>query len=232
MERFISLLHLDFTMIVRNRILIVAAVITALYAGILQVLPENNFTEVLTILIFTDPVMLGFMFVGVMVLFEKSGNTLQAISVSPVRSAEYLWSKALVLTLVALAAGMIMTVTGVGSRFHAGYLAAAIVSSSLLFVFIGFVGVSRVKTFNQYFIIIPLFMIPGFLPFLNYFEITDTWLWYFIPTQAALLLFVAAFSESGTVATREIVYAFIYLPITIWLSYLWARRSWNRLMES
>lgn len=232
MERFISLLHLDFTMIVRNKILIVAAFITALYAGILQVLPDKNFTEVLTILIFTDPVMLGFMFVGVMVLFEKSGNTLQAISVSPVRSTEYLWSKALVLTLIALVAGLIMAVAGVGTRFHAGHLAAAIGSSSLLFVFIGFVGVSRVKTFNQYFIIIPLFMIPGFLPFLNYFGITDTWLWYLIPTQAALLLFVAAFSESGTLATREIIYAFIYLPITIWLSFLWARSSWNKLLES
>lgn len=232
MERFISLLHLDFTMIVRNKILIVAAFITVLYAGILQVLPDKNFTEVLTILIFTDPVMLGFMFVGVMVLFEKSGNTLQAISVSPVRSAEYLWSKAIVLTLIALAAGLIMAVAGVGTRFQAGYLAAAIVASSLLFVFIGFVGVSRVKTFNQYFIVIPLFMIPGFLPFLNYFGITDTWLWYLIPTQAALLLFVSAFSESGTVASREIIYAFIYLPVTIWLSFLWARRSWSQLLES
>ena len=232
MERFISLLHLDFTMIVRNKILIVAAFITVLYAGILQVLPDKNFTEVLTILIFTDPVMLGFMFVGVMVLFEKSGNTLQAISVSPVRPDEYLWSKALVLTLIALAAGLVMAVAGVGARFHAGYLAAAIVASSLLFVFIGFVGVSRVKTFNQYFIVIPLFMIPGFLPFLNYFGITDTWLWYLIPTQAALLLFVSAFSESGIVASGEIIYAFIYLPITIWLSYLWARSSWTQLLQS
>ncbi len=231
MDRFTSLLQLDFVLIIRNKILLVATVITSLYAGILQVLPEENFTMVVTTLIFTDPVMLGFLFVGVMVLFEKSGNTLQALSVSPVRPAEYLWSKATSLTLVALAAGLIMAVAGVGIRFHAGYLVSAIVSSSLLFIFIGFVGVSRVKTFNQYFIVIPLFMVPGFLPFLNYFGITETWLWYVIPTQAALTLFIAAFSESGTVAIHETIYAFIYLPLAIWLAFLWAQRSWYKIME-
>ncbi len=231
MNRFTSLLQLDLVLIIRNKILLVAVVITALYTGILQVLPEENFTMIVTTLIFTDPVMLGFMFIGVMVLFEKSGNTLQAMSVSPVRPAEYLWSKATALTLIALAAGLIMAVAGVGVRFHAGHLVAAIVFSSLLFVFVGFVGVSKVNTFNQYFIIIPLFMVPGFLPFLNYFGITDTWLLHFIPTQAALILFTAAFGESGAVTIHETIYAFIYLPLSIWLAFLWAQSHWNKIIE-
>ena len=231
MSRFITLLQLDFTLIIRNRILAVAALITALYAAILQLLPEENFSLVITTLIFTDPVMLGFMFTGVMVLFEKSGNTLQALSVSPVRPGEYLWSKALCLTLIALVAALIMAVAGVGLKFNALYLTIAVICSSLLFVFIGFAGVTRVQTFNQFFIIIPLLMIPGFLPFLNFFGITDTWLWYFIPTQACLLLFTATFDPAMQWTEIQIWYVSLYLPLSIFTSYFLALKMWQRQIQ-
>jgi fluoroquinolone transport system permease protein len=232
MNRFISLLKLDLLLITRNRILHIAALITAFYAGILQVLPENNFIAVMITLIFTDPVTLGFMFIGVMVLFEKGGNTLQALSVTPVRSGEYLWSKAITLTLVALVASMLMALAGVGLRFNPGFLIAAVVFSSLLFVFIGFVGVSKIKTFNQYFIIIPLFMIPGFLPFLNFFNITHTWLWYLLPTQASLILFSASFHTTENIPGIQILYALLYLPLSCWLAFHWAKSAWGKAINS
>jgi fluoroquinolone transport system permease protein len=232
MPRFTSLLKLDFILLIRNRIVVVAAVITALYAAILQILPDENFIMVITTLIFTDPVTLGFLFIGVMVLFEKGGNTLQAISVSPVRSGEYLWSKAISLTLISIVAAFIMTLAGVGFRFQPIYLFLAITFSSLLFIFLGFVGVSWVKTFNQYFIFIPMFLTPAFLPFLNYFGITDTWLMYLIPTQASLILFIAAFEGTGNVSTTDIIYALIYSLVSIWGAYIWAKKSWNRNLRS
>lgn len=231
MNRFASLLKLDMILIIRNRILHIAALITALYAGILQVLPENNFITVMITLIFTDPVTLGFMFIGVMVLFEKGGNTLQALSVTPVRAEEYLWSKAITLTLVALVASVLMALAGVGLQFHPGFLIAAVVFSSILFVFIGFIGVSKVKTFNQYFIVIPVFMVPGFLPFLNFFNITDTWLWYLLPTQASLVLFSAAFETTVTLTRVEIIYALLYLPLSCWFALLWAKSVWQKTIN-
>lgn len=231
MNRFASLLKLDMILIIRNRILHIAALITALYAGILQVLPENNFITVMITLIFTDPVTLGFMFIGVMVLFEKGGNTLQALSVTPVRAEEYLWSKAITLTLVALVASVLMALAGVGLQFRPGFLIAAVVFSSILFVFIGFIGVSKVKTFNQYFIVIPVFMVPGFLPFLNFFHITDTWLWYLLPTQASLVLFSAAFETTVTITRIEIIYALLYLPLSCWFALLWARSVWQKTIN-
>lgn len=231
MNRFISLLKLDMILIIRNRILHIATLITALYAGILQVLPENNFITVMITLIFTDPVTLGFMFIGVMVLFEKGGNTLQALSVTPVRAEEYLWSKAITLTLVALVASLLMALAGVGLQFQPGFLIAAVVFSSILFVFIGFIGVSKVKTFNQYFIVIPVFMVPGFLPFLNFFNITDTWLWYLLPTQASLVLFSAAFETTVTLTRVEIIYALLYLPLSCWFALLWAKSVWQKTIN-
>lgn len=224
--RLSSLIKLDAMLIVRNKILLVTLVVTALYAAIFQVLPETHFRTVVTMLIFTDPVMLGFLFIGVMVLFEKQGNTLQALSVSPVSEGEYIASKAITLTTLALLSALVMSLAAVGFRFHVLFLSIAVVLSSFLFIFLGFVGVSRVQTFNQYFIVIPLFMIPCFLPFLNYFGITDTIVWYVIPTQASLILFEAAFKPE--VALYDKIYALVYLPLSLYPAYALAKLSWRR----
>lgn len=230
MKRMKSLIALDFALIVRNRILAAAAVVTALYVLIIQVLPDESFNMVLTMLILSDPVMLGFMFTGAMVLFEKSSNTFQALSVTPVRPREYLLSKGLTLTVVALAASMVMAVSGLRLDFHFLYLTAAVVFSSLLFIYIGFIGVSRVKTFNQYFVVIPICMIPTCLPFLNYFGATDTLVWYAIPTQASLILFTAAFEGTGGTGAGEMIYALIYLPASVLLSYRLALRAYLKML--
>lgn len=230
MYRLIKLIELDFKLIVRNKILAVAALVTFLYVIIIQVLPEESFTMVLTLMIFSDPVMLGFMFTGAMVLFEKSSNTIQALSVTPVRPGEYLISKGIALTTIAFAASLVMAMAGVRLNFSFLYLSAAVVLSSLLFIFGGFVGVSRVRTFNQYFIVIPIFMIPTCLPFLNYFGATDTWVWYIVPTQASLILFRAAFEGTADLPMAEIAYALLYLPAAVLISYVFAERAYFKML--
>lgn len=232
MYRLIKLIELDFKLIVRNKILAVAALVTFLYVIIIQVLPEESFTMVLTLLIFSDPVMLGFMFTGALVLFEKSSNTIQALSVTPVRPGEYLLSKGVALTAIAFAASLVMALAGVRLNFSFFYLSAAVVLSSLLFIFGGFVGVSRVRTFNQYFIIIPLFMIPTCLPFLNYFGATDTLVWYIVPTQASLILFQFAFEGTASFSVADMVYALVYLPASVLVSYRFANREYSRMLTT
>jgi fluoroquinolone transport system permease protein len=230
MNRFYSLLKLDILLIVRNRILLIIGIISALYALILGVIPtwENNY--LIIALIFSDPVMIGFLFTGVMVLFERSGNTLQALSVSPVRPDEYLWSKAITLSVIATAAATVMALAGKGYAFNLLALIPAVLLTSVLFVFIGFAGVSRVKTFNQYFIFIPLYFIPALLPFLGFFGIYHTPFWYLIPTHASLILFRAAFDGLSEIAPWEIIYSIIYLPLCIWLALLWARQCWMKII--
>ena len=224
MKRLFSLLQLDLLLIARNQIASIAAIITALYVIILQILPDQALSKVLTMLIFSDPVMLGFMFSGAMVLFEKSSNTLPALFVTPVRPGEYLLSKGIALTIVALVAGLIMAIAGVGFDFSFIFLGLAIVLSSLLFVFIGFIGVSRVNTFNQYFIVIPICMLPACLPLLNYFGATDTLLWYIVPTQASLILFDAAFEGPGATGLPDLLYALLYLPVSALFVFLIAKK--------
>jgi fluoroquinolone transport system permease protein len=230
MTRMMKLMELDFILIIRNRILAVAVFITLLYVMIIQVLPEASLITVLTLLILSDPVMLGFMFTGAMILFEKSSNTLPALSVTPVRPGEYLLSKGITLTGVALAASVVMAVAGVRLNFNIFYFSFSVALSSLLFIFIGFTGASRIRTFNQYFIIIPIFMIPTCFPFLNYFGVTDTIIWYIVPTQASLILFQASFEGARSLPVSDIIYALLYLPASVLVFYRIAVKAYVRML--
>ena len=66
------------------------------------------------------------------------------------------------------------------------------------------------KNFNQYLLRMAGILVPTALPFLNFFEITDTLWWYLLPSQAGLLLLEAAFLP---VEGWQIAYALLYLVV-------------------
>ena len=81
---------LDLRLQVRYRIVAVAAMITALYAIGFQLAPERPSETVVVVLVFSDPTTIGFLFVGVLVLFERGAGTLGAVVVTPLSTAQYL----------------------------------------------------------------------------------------------------------------------------------------------
>ena len=211
----------DLRVALRYNIITVTIVITILYTLIIKLIPGGEITEVLATLIFSDPTMLGFIFIGAIILFEKDANTLQALSVTPIYAWQYLWSKAIALTLIALFCSCGIAIAGHGVHVNFLWLILATTLSSFLFIFIGIIGVSRVKSFNHYIILIPLFLLPTVLPLIDFYDIYKSWIFYLIPTQGSLLLFRAAF-EGGT--PFDIIYSFGMLGISIYISYKLAEK--------
>lgn len=219
--KVLHMLKWDVKFFLRYQIITVALVIAMLYSLVLQLLPVR--TDVFLILIiFSDPTFLGFLFIGVIILYEKSANTIQALSVTPARLSAYIISKATVLTIIALVTAVAISISGKGFHFNIFYLTLAVVLSSLLFVFLGMVGVSNVKTFNQYIIIIPVFFAPAVIPLLELFDFFTSPLFYIVPTKASLLLFEASYRD---VAIPDLIYAISYLILCIFFSYRWAYKS-------
>jgi len=200
----------------RNNILSVSVFIAVFYVAIFLLLGLRGKDKILIALIFSDPTFLGFIFTGVLVLFEKSANTLQALIVTPVKIWQYLFSKAISLTIITSVICLAMVFASHGFRFNYFYFLAAIFLSSILFIFLGFIGVAKVKSFNQYIIVIPIFITPLILPYLNFFEITNTLWFYILPTQASFILFEGAFEK---ISLAETFYAIGYLSFTIWITY-------------
>jgi fluoroquinolone transport system permease protein len=223
MKRLITTILWDLRLELQYQIVTVAALITTLYVLIFLNIP-GAYDQILIILIFSDPALLGFMFIGGLVLFEKGAGTLQALVVTPLRVWQYLWAKTISLTLIALPCSLLMTWAGHGWQLHYPYFILGVILTSSLFVLVGFAGVSRVKTLNQYLIIVPMFLTPFFLPLLNFFGITNTLWLYLIPSQASLILLEAGFSME--IAKGEIFYSIVYLLLCVGVAYYFAHASY------
>ena len=201
----------DMRLLWRYGLIPVGLIIAILYILIMLNLPEEHYEQIVAFLILSDPTMFGFIFIGVMILFEKDANTIQALVVSPLPARLYIISKLAAFTTLGLIAGLLMAVVS-RAEFNYFFLLLAILLTSVIFTAIGFIGVARVKTFNQYIIIIPLFLAPLCLPFLAYWQVIDSWLFYIIPTQACLFLFQAAYEP---IPDWQLTYAIIYAMASI-----------------
>lgn len=218
---FLSIIKWDLVMIYRYGIVAVAAVLTGIYAISFLLNDMTGLENVLAVLIFSDPVMYGFLFTAVIILFEKDAQTHQALAVTPMSAGTYLLSKAIAFTLVAALCSLIMVLTAQPAYFNVVYFFLAVVLSSVLFVFVGVIGVSFVQSFNQFILVIPLVMAPVCLPFLDYFGLVESFWFYLIPTQACLLLFKGMITK---IETWQAAYALIYLISLNGFVYLWAKK--------
>ena len=225
MKTLLSTIIWDLKLQVRNNILTVAIIIAALYTGIFFAFNLKGHDDILVALIFSDPAVMGFIFIGVLVLFEKGANTLQALVVTPIKIWQYLFSKAISLTLIALIICFAMIFAGHGFKLNYLYFTLASFLTSVLYVLIGFIGVAKIKTFNQYIIIIPVFLAPAVLPMLNFFEVTNTYLFYIFPTQASLILFKGTYERIGLF---DLFYSITYLVIWILFTYYLASKQFDK----
>ncbi len=219
----------DLILEVKYQIVTIAAIVTVLYCSIFLWFDMSQMKEVVVFFIFSDPALLGFMFIGAMVLFEKSAHTLSALVVTPLRVHEYLWSKALSLTFIALVCSTAMAIAAFRFHFHFGYFFLAITLTSFFFIFFGFIGVARVKSLNHYLIILSTFLIPFFLPFFNYLGITDNWLFYLIPTQGSLILLDASINDMP-IPKGKILYANACLLVWIIISFFLAKNAYIKYL--
>ncbi len=225
MKKLLHAIRWDLIRQVRYNILGIMAAVTILYIGLLYALPLEDPRPLLIFLIFNDPVVLGMIFIGSVVLFEKSDGTLDALVVTPLENWKYLWSKGISLTCIALLASFAMAIWAMGLDFHWPLLFLAVSISSILYIFIGIIVVWHCRSFNEYILRLAIYFIPLSLPLLNFLHITDTYFWYLFPTQATLILLEATFEPQ---ATWKIIYAFVYLLCCLGLAFYGALQVFKR----
>ncbi|NHB67558.1 ABC transporter permease [Perlabentimonas gracilis] len=224
MRTFFNLLKWDVILLLKYGILPIALGIGALYIGLVFLLDIPS--SIIVLLIFSDPSMMGFIFVGVMVLFEKQAGTSSALVVTPLQPWQYLLSKSISLSIPAAIVSLAIVFA---SQLDASYVLVmvAVVLTSILFLLLGFVGAQRVKTFNQYILIIPMFLMPFCIPLVDFFGLWQSQLMWIIPTHSSLKLLTAAFE---TIAIWEVLLSVSILLISIYLAWRWALRVYRAKM--
>ncbi len=224
MKKLANNIKWDLLLMMKYGIIGIALGITAVYSISLWLWGEGVNEKLVVFLVFSDPVMYGFLFVSVIVLFEKDARIHQVLAVTPMPANRHLWSKAISFSLLALVCSLLIIFAAQPATLNLPIFVFAVLASAILFVFVAVSGVSYVQNFNQFFLMMPVVLAPVCLPFLDFFDLWHSPLLYLIPTQACLVLFEASVSNA---MVWEIIYGISYLLVWMVLGYYHALHSYK-----
>jgi len=231
MSNLKNMLKWEFVLLSRYKIIHISIASMFLYFLTTQAIPDMNQPAFHTMLLFFDPAIIGIMFVGALVLFEKTENVLQAIVITPMNTDDYLLSKIISLTILsvisgALFMGLMYLFNDV--TFNIGYLALGIILTSVMLILLGFILVSRVNSLNEYLLAMMIaFLGLTFPPMLNLSGLYENIIFYLWPTQASFTLFEGVFN-SASLELWEIAYGVGYQIFWIFLFYILAKKAFYK----
>lgn len=150
--------------------MLVSLLVTAAYIGFFQLLKMLGFQELFAILmILNDPALIGFLFIGITILFERDSGTLDALKVTPFKLHEYLWAKLLVLGILGTACAWPMAIALLGVNIeHAEFLLSAILIA-LFFGNLGILFVSISKRFLDFTLHLAWILVLNVFPMFEWF---------------------------------------------------------------
>jgi fluoroquinolone transport system permease protein len=167
----------------------------------------------------------GYIFAAGMILLEKGQGSLDALIVTPLRTDEYLAGKLASVGLLVLIEGLAMALLSYGLGLNLAMLTLGLIASHLLFALIAIAMVGRYDAITDF--LMPSMVLIGVLELslLGLYGIAPRWLWLAFPSAPAALLLKGAFQP---LATWELTYGLLGGAAWVALSYLWARRSFER----
>lgn len=190
-HRLGALIRADIRLQVRQGFYAAYLVVAVAYVIALRAAPEPIGRWLLPLVLLSDPALLGFYFVGGLLMLEREDRTLEALFVTPVHTGEYLAAKAISLTLLALlACAAIALASGLPIRLFP--LLAGVLATAPLFVFIGVIAASRTASINRYMFTSILYIVPLCVPLIEYFGVARGTIWIVMPMGAALRFFAGA----------------------------------------
>lgn len=186
MKRLISSIKYDILFQYRQGFYLAYGFVTLFYLILLKILPINIANLILPFILFTDVSVLGFFFVGGIILLEKQQNSLDALMVTPLTVFEYLMSKFVSLSIIATLTTVILFLSISKNVSFLPALLMIVWTNMFFYTFLGIGLVSKVKSVNDYFVLaVPAGLIL-FLPMLTYFDIIKFPIFYLLPTEPAV----------------------------------------------
>lgn len=173
--RFKTLLLWDMKFQARYGFYLLYGFLTVFYIVLLLSLPLSWKENSAAILIYSDPAAMGLFFMGAIILLEKSQRVTSFFSVSPLRALEYVCSKVLSLSMIALLVAAVLAVAA-NCRFLLLLLLGTFLSS-VMFTLSGMIIATKITTLNQFILATVPVEIIAFVPaVLHLFKITPAYL--------------------------------------------------------
>ncbi len=212
----------QFLIFQKNNLITMIIGITVFYVLLIYSIKDfANVEKFITLLIYNDPAIVGFIFIGMSIILEKDQNVLPALFVTPLNRHLYLASRIITLSAIGFFGALAMVLAAKGTSFNLVLFTIGAYSTCILFCFMGIFVVSYTTEILHFLLrSIPLLIFMS-LPLLNYFELTDIALLNLFPVQGGLNLMVNSCREQPN--SGEIVVGFILIavwsPLIYWLVY-------------
>ncbi len=233
MKRLIGMMRGDIKLQWRYGLWAAGIFVVLVWTAIFALLPAEVVPLIVPFALFVDLAGFGFFFIAGLVLFERDEGVLSALVASPLRSREYLVSRLVTLTLLALAVSLATVasayaVSGAWSLLGGpnwAWLVAGTILTSLIIVLVGFIAVAPFENLSHFLLPSTLMVTVLQLPLLNYFDILPSRLWWLVPSQPALW-----FLEAGVrpVAGAQLALGLVYGLGWLVLLERWAERRFER----
>lgn len=222
MTQLLKQIKWQFLIFQRNNLITMMIGVIASYVVIIYLMRDLEGVEkFLTLLIYNDPALIGFIFIGVSIILEKDQDVLPALFVTPANHHLYLLSRILTLSAIGYLGALAMVLTAKGTLFNLIHFSVGIFSTCVLFSLMGVFIVSYTTEILHFLLrAIPLLIFMS-LPLLNYFELTDWGFLRLFPVQGGLSLMVNAYAETPSVS--ELMFGYIsiivWIPLLYWIVY-------------
>jgi fluoroquinolone transport system permease protein len=223
--RWIPIMRLDCRLQRRYGFYFAAAFMAAVWMVVLRLMRPEVLPLAVPFIVFVDLAVVGFYFMAGALLFERSERTLQALLVSPLRFREYLVSKLLTLTLLAMTISLAVAMVGYGPHFNLFLFLAGVALTSLLTLLVGLIAVAPYDSISRFLIPAQLYVLILYAPLVHFFGWWTSPVIYLIPTQGSLLMLRGAFY---TIRPWQTAYAIVYQLLWLTALTVLARRRFDR----
>lgn len=192
--RLMNAIKSDIKFQYRQGFFFIYIIITLFYILVLSNLPQNILGFAVPLVVFSDPSVLGLFFIGGLIMLEKSQGIINYIVVTPLRIEEYILSKLISLTLIAVIAGTFITIVTYGLSVNWLLLILVIILTSIFFTLCGFLISVKCNTLNQYFIKMIPWMLLLIIPCFSIIGFKYSYIFVIIPSVSILRLFLGTFN--------------------------------------
>lgn len=220
--RLIGALKSDIRFQYKHGFYTVYTFITVLYIIIMQKIP-NGLTKdyASALIVFSDPAMLGFFFIGGIIMLEKQQGIIDYLAVTPLSPQEFIMSKVATLGLLSIGASVLITLTTHFNGVNWLILIVATAVVSVFFSLYGFLVAVGCRTINQYFLRMVPFVLLTILPCFAVLGFPYSWVFNVLPNVAGLKLTIGAFLG---ISWQETLFYLTVICVWDWAIYTAALR--------
>ncbi len=205
----------DFKFQFKQGFYVIYVLLTIMYMVILSLVPTNYKKLILPLVIYSDPAFVGLFFIGGIIMLERMQGVLNYLVITPLYIKEYLLSKILSLSSLAVIAGFAIAISsGYEGRINYMFLFIGIFLVSTFFILIGVIVVTTCHSLNQYIVnMIPAMLVLA-IPCVSLIGTGYAYVWTIFPSVAGLRVLLSSFYQSSIL---EIMCLIGYLSLWNWL---------------